>query len=135
MDTPRLFKLYEELEKGEKGLGHSSCSYGLVSTEDTEFVNWSGTIVGPPSTNFSDRIYMLEIECGHDYPTGPPKVKFNNKINLSCVNGSGIVDFHSMGAFNWSSAESMETALIGIFKEMQSSSNKSKPQPAEGEMY
>ncbi len=31
--APRLFKLYEELEKGEKGLGHPSCSYGLVSSK------------------------------------------------------------------------------------------------------
>ena len=91
---PRLFKLYEELEKGEKGLGDSSVSYGLVSTDDTDFINWSGTIVGPQSTNFADRIYMMEITCGHDYPMAPPKVKFGNKINLSCVDSSGIVDFN-----------------------------------------
>ncbi len=98
-------------------------------------MNWSGTIVGPQGTNFQDRIYMLTITCTDTYPGSPPVIKFSNKINLSCVDGSGTVDFHSMGGFSWSDKESMETALIGIYNEMTSGSNKSNPQPGEGEMY
>ncbi len=98
-------------------------------------MNWSGTIVGPQGTNFQDRIYMLTITCTETYPTSPPVIKFGNKINLSCVDGSGVVDFNSMAAFSWSEKESMETALIGIYNEMASGANKSNPQPGEGEMY
>ena len=32
-DLPRIFKLYEELEKGEKGLGNPNVSYGLDSSK------------------------------------------------------------------------------------------------------
>lgn len=66
--VPRNFRLLEELEKGEKGLGagkhiaaimrscrdadHSiaseACSYGLAEGDDLLMSNWNGTILGPP---------------------------------------------------------------------------------------
>jgi hypothetical protein len=49
---PRNFRLLEELEKGEKGLGAEACSYGLEDGEDLLMMNWNGTILGPPHVSF-----------------------------------------------------------------------------------
>ena len=46
--VPRNFRLLEELEKGEKGMGAEACSYGLADGDDLMMSNWNGTILGPP---------------------------------------------------------------------------------------
>lgn len=67
--VPRNFRLLEELEKGEKGLGagelsisevwqalttlcEDACSYGLTDGDDLYMSNWNGTILGPPHVRF-----------------------------------------------------------------------------------
>ena len=74
---PRTFRLYEELEKAEHAqLSDQSVSYGLSEGDDKSFTKWNGTIIGPANTNFDNRIYMMEIQCGDEYPAKPMSIKF-----------------------------------------------------------
>lgn len=92
--VPRNFRLLEELEKGEKGIGDGTCSYGLDDGSDVMMSNWNGTIIGPGHSVHQNRIYSLRINCGEQYPDRPPEIWFLTRINLPCVNQqSGKVRF------------------------------------------
>ncbi|KAK6204489.1 Mms2 protein [Scheffersomyces amazonensis] len=134
--VPRNFKLLEELEKGEKGLGAESISYGLANQEDITMTYWNGTILGPPHSNHENRIYSLTIVCDETYPDKPPKVRFITKINLPCVDSQGNVIVSNFETLkNWKRSYTMETVLLELRKTMALAANKKLPQPVENSTY
>jgi len=75
----------------------------------------------------------LSITCGPDYPQKAPQIKFNNKVNIPCVNqGNGNVENLAV-LKGWKQDCTLEKVLLAIKKEM--SDNKKLPQPAEGASY
>ncbi|KAG5366095.1 Ubiquitin-conjugating enzyme variant MMS2 [Yarrowia sp. B02] len=134
---PRSFRLLEELDNGEKGIGSEACSLGLADSDDIEMTFWNGTILGPPHSAHENRIYSLTLEAGPEYPDKPPTVKFISKINIPCVNQqSGVVIPANLPCLNhWKRSNTMETVLLELRKDMGQPANRKLPQPAEGSTY
>ncbi|KAL6566330.1 Ubiquitin-conjugating enzyme E2 variant 1A [Orobanche gracilis] len=132
--VPRNFRLLEELERGEKGIGDGTVSYGMDDADDVYMQSWTGTIIGPPNTVHEGRIYQLKLFCGNDYPDRPPSVKFQTRINMGCVSPeTGMVEPGLVPMLaNWQSEYTMEDILVQLKKEMMSPQNRRAAQAPEG---
>ncbi|KAG0487135.1 hypothetical protein HPP92_009230 [Vanilla planifolia] len=132
--VPRNFRLLEELERGEKGIGDGTVSYGMDDADDIYMRSWTGTIIGPPNTVHEGRIYQLKLFCDKNYPENPPTVRFQTRINMTCVNQeTGVVEPNMYPMLcNWQREYTMEDVLLGLKKEMSSPQNRKLIQPLDG---
>lgn len=65
--VPRNFRLLEELEKGEHGVGDGSVSYGLEDADDITLSRWNGTILGPINVSRMQHFFSTTIGIGTTY--------------------------------------------------------------------
>ncbi|MCJ1286258.1 E2 ubiquitin-conjugating protein mms2 [Xylographa opegraphella] len=115
--VPRNFRLLEELEKGEKGLGAEACSYGLTDGDDLMMSNWNGTILGPP--HISARGRWIKNMLWQTSEADTVKV---DPTRLPCLS-------------QWKRDYTMETILIELRRYMALPQHKKLPQPAEGSTF
>mmetsp|Transcript_19788 Transcript_19788/g.48576 ORF Transcript_19788/g.48576 Transcript_19788/m.48576 type:complete len:140 (+) Transcript_19788:87-506(+) len=132
--VPRNFVLLDELEKGEKGIGDGSVSYGLADSNDMTLTNWNGMIVGPQGSPLEGRILSLLISCGQEYPDKAPTIRFTSKVNMQCVDQrNGMVDHRGVQVLaQWNRNYSLERLLHELRREMMKPENRRLPQPADG---
>eukprot|EP00850_Spirogloea_muscicola_P019970 SM000203S06146 [mRNA] locus=s203:76758:83557:+ [translate_table: standard] len=135
--VPRNFRLLEELEKGEKGIGDGSVSYGMDDSDDVFMRSWTGTIIGPNNSVHEGRIYTVKLYCDEDYPDRPPSVRFFSRISMTSVNqDNGVVEpRHFPMLAQWRRDYTMENILTELRREMASPSNRKMPQPPEGSLF
>lgn len=130
---PRNFKLLDELEAAEKGLGGGEVSLGLDDPGDTFLTTWNASILAAPGGAGEVRMWSLRIIVGNEYPSKPPEIHFTSKVNLDCVNNRGKVNPNKVPYMkDWKPTNTLAGCLEALKDAIKSGS---RNQPGENETF
>ncbi|KAI3378648.1 hypothetical protein SNEBB_010889 [Seison nebaliae] len=136
IETPRSFKLLDELEDGQKRNTDGTLSWGLENEDDHQLKFWICTIIGPSNTNFRERIYTLKVVCDETYPQKAPTVRFAHRINLQGVNTDGTLNSHNFKSLRkWTKDSCIRDILVDIKETMLKRENAKLTQPPDSSTY
>ncbi|KAI3969863.1 hypothetical protein MKX01_038331 [Papaver californicum] len=129
LTIPRIFRLLEELEHGEKGIGDGTVSYGMDNGDYIYMHSSRGTIIGPNNVSYTIIRQRLSRKTYNN-----PIVRFHSLINMNYVNHeTEVVKPKKFGMLsNWQRHYIIETILTPLKKEISSPGNRKLVQPPEG---
>lgn len=81
---------------------------------DGDILHLRVTLSGPPGTPYEDGTFFLELTVPSQYPTAPPKIKFETKIYHPNINEDGSICLDQLKN-DWKPNYNLEKAISFIY--------------------